>query len=165
MSAFNVYKGRKLIDTVFYSGNITADEVRQSLIDHDNYDADIRVTKARAKPYPIKHATQKTKDQRITRFHISGKRWFQKSYGNTYHSAQVSALIDDRWVHLGGVDYTYGYGDNYLQTGIDWLINNGFLNDGEHYKASGAMERYEWQYRADNCIDSSVQDVSRKRDL
>lgn len=51
MTAFNVYKGRKLIDTVFYSGdNTTADDVRRSLIGHDGYDADIHVTKARGKP-------------------------------------------------------------------------------------------------------------------
>lgn len=47
MTAFNVYKGRKLIDTVFYTGTETADDVRKSLISHDGYDSDIRVTKAR----------------------------------------------------------------------------------------------------------------------
>lgn len=47
MTAFNVYKGRKKIDTVFYSGNFTTDDVRRSLVGHDGYDDDIRVTKAR----------------------------------------------------------------------------------------------------------------------
>lgn len=46
--AFNVYRGRKLIDTVFYScTNVDAEEVRRSLINHDGYPADIRVTRAR----------------------------------------------------------------------------------------------------------------------
>jgi hypothetical protein len=47
--AFDVYLGRKLIDTVFYSksAQVTTDEVRRSLIDHDGYDPGIRVVKRR----------------------------------------------------------------------------------------------------------------------
>jgi hypothetical protein len=60
MTAFNVYKGRKLIDTVFYSGNTeAADDVKKSLINHDGYDSDIRVTKARGKPTTeVQHVIQ-----------------------------------------------------------------------------------------------------------
>jgi len=49
MTAFNVYRGSKLIDTVFYSSgtNVDAAEVKQSLINHDGYDPNIRVVKAR----------------------------------------------------------------------------------------------------------------------
>lgn len=52
MQAFNVYKGSKLIDTVFYGKGVKVDkdEVRRSLINHDGYDADIRVTKRKTKP-------------------------------------------------------------------------------------------------------------------
>ena len=46
-TAYNVYLGTKLIDTVFQSGKSDADEVRRSLIDHDGYDHRIRVVKAR----------------------------------------------------------------------------------------------------------------------
>jgi hypothetical protein len=42
--AFNVYQGRKLIDTVFAQGYDT-EEMRRSLINHDGYASDIRVTK------------------------------------------------------------------------------------------------------------------------
>lgn len=45
MNAFNVYKGRKLIDTTFWNDGITAEEVKNSLINHDGYDSDIRVCK------------------------------------------------------------------------------------------------------------------------
>ncbi len=50
VKAFNVYLKNKLIDTVFYdhSSNVTKDEVRQSLINHDGYNSHIRVTKQRA---------------------------------------------------------------------------------------------------------------------
>lgn len=51
MQAFNVYNGRKLIDTVFYSKGVKVDkvEVRKSLINHDGYDENIRVTKRKTK--------------------------------------------------------------------------------------------------------------------
>ena len=49
MQAFNVYLKNKRIDTVFYSNNakVDKDEVKKSLINHDGYESDIRVTKAR----------------------------------------------------------------------------------------------------------------------
>jgi hypothetical protein len=45
--AWNVYLGRRLIDTVFATG-YDAEEMRRSLINHDGYDPNIRVTKRRA---------------------------------------------------------------------------------------------------------------------
>lgn len=45
--AFNVYLKSKLIDTVFYVGDVDKQEVKTSLIDHDDYDPNIRVTRAR----------------------------------------------------------------------------------------------------------------------
>lgn len=60
MSAFNVWLGTKLIDTVFFSiyGTITEriDYVKRALIGHDGYDPEIKVT------WP--------KGQRITRTHF-----------------------------------------------------------------------------------------------
>ena len=51
MIAFNVYKKNKLIDTVFTcDGHVTKDEMKKSLVEHDGYDPDIRVTKARKNP-------------------------------------------------------------------------------------------------------------------
>lgn len=46
MIAYNVYLRRKLIDTVFTS-DTDKESVRKSLINHDGYDSNIRVTKAR----------------------------------------------------------------------------------------------------------------------
>lgn len=45
-------------------------------------------------------------------FIITVKRWFQKSYGNTYHSVTVSK--DNEF--LGYIPFRYGYGDHYLNT-------------------------------------------------
>ena len=54
MQAWNVYLNNRVIDTVFWSKNcapggasITADMVKQSLVDHDGYDSRIIVRKAR----------------------------------------------------------------------------------------------------------------------
>lgn len=49
MQAFNVYLKNKRIDTVFYSNgvNVDKDEVKKSLVNHDGYEPEIRVTKAR----------------------------------------------------------------------------------------------------------------------
>ena len=41
--AFNVYLNGKLIDTVWFTG-YTADEARESLINHDGYDSRIKIT-------------------------------------------------------------------------------------------------------------------------
>ena len=45
--AFDVYKDGKKIDTVFCSDKDTAADVKKSLVDHDVYDSDIVVKKAR----------------------------------------------------------------------------------------------------------------------
>lgn len=50
--AFDVYLGKKNIDTVFYSGNVSGvdcEEVRRSLIGHDGYDPGIVVKERRRK--------------------------------------------------------------------------------------------------------------------
>lgn len=47
--AFNVYLRGKWIDTIYYnaSANVTCDEVRQSLINHDGYDSRIVVRRSK----------------------------------------------------------------------------------------------------------------------
>lgn len=45
--------------------------------------------------------------------HIEGRRWFQKTYGNTYHS--VYFHFTDGSVERVA-DCAYGYGEGYLQT-------------------------------------------------
>lgn len=49
--AFDVYLGRKLIDTVFYSvgEKIDREDVRRALIRHDGYDPNIIVRKCKAR--------------------------------------------------------------------------------------------------------------------
>lgn len=97
---------------------------------------------------------------------VHARRWFQKSYGNTYHSVRV--VVDGETVGVrSGV---YGYGNHYLHTAGEVLIAAGFgLDDaydlhGFRYDSdAGALvghmegERFE--------LTHTVEDVARKRDL
>ena len=53
MQAFNVYLGKRLIDTVFWNdrcdggAQITEEDVKKSLVEHDGYDTRIEVCKQR----------------------------------------------------------------------------------------------------------------------
>jgi len=47
MKRFKVYQGSKLIDQVFYNDSYKAVDVKISLVDHDGYDPNIRVTSTR----------------------------------------------------------------------------------------------------------------------
>ena len=89
---------------------------------------------------------------------IHGLRWFQKSYGNTYHT--VAVVIDGETVYTS--ERTYGYGSSYQQTAMAWLIENGYVDASEKHwcwqfveslKASGIV------------VIDCVNDVPRQKDL
>lgn len=48
---YNVYLGKKLIDEIAYgsANKVDTEEIRRSLVEHDGYDPNIRVVKARKK--------------------------------------------------------------------------------------------------------------------
>jgi hypothetical protein len=56
---------------------------------------------------------------------ISGRLWFDKSGGNTYHAVSISA--NGKW--LIDIGITYGYGDQYLHTALDWLKKFGLVSE------------------------------------
>jgi hypothetical protein len=85
--------------------------------------------------------------------HIEGRRWFHRGPGNTYHSVRIfkdGAL-------LVTLPYQYGYGDQFLQTALDWLKANGLAPEGAEYGTRYLREVLHASY--------SVIDVSRKSDL
>lgn len=43
--AFDVVKDGKVIDTVFFASSMTCKEVKDSLVNHDGYDSDIKVVR------------------------------------------------------------------------------------------------------------------------
>jgi hypothetical protein len=53
---------------------------------------------------------------------ITGRRWFQRSCGNTYHTACILFGQGVR-AHL---PKEYGYGERWQQTAREWLKDNGF---------------------------------------
>jgi hypothetical protein len=94
-------------------------------------------------------------------YHIEGRRWFQKTYGNTYHSVRI---FEDG-VMIALLRFQYGYGDHFLQTAFEWLGNNGhpeLLEKNEN----GSPKHYGTQYLREVMKSSySVIDVERKKDL
>jgi hypothetical protein len=87
----------------------------------------------------------------IPGLHIEGRRWFQKSYGNTYHSVRIYRT-DCETVYL---PMRYGYGDQFLQTAIDFLRTRGY-GDAEY------GTQYLREQLGGTC---SVIDVPRQKDL
>ena len=57
--------------------------------------------------------------------HLDVRRWFQATYGNTYHT--VAVYVDSG--HIGTSERTYGYGDHYLHTAGTILRDAGLLED------------------------------------
>lgn len=88
--------------------------------------------------------------KKIERLKIQGKRWFQRSYGNTYHT--VAVFVNDEILKSG---ITYGYGNHYLQTAADLLKVNGYDIPEDNGKAYALMTKYE----------HNAKDVKRKKDL
>ena len=85
---------------------------------------------------------------------IIGRRWFQKTYGNTYHS--VTVIQDGETV--GRVDCAYGYGDQYIQTAHELLVGAGkFAGDYGDFCADRLEHRDRYTI--------TVSDVARQKDL
>lgn len=84
--------------------------------------------------------------------HIIAKRWFQKSYGNTYHSVRI--IKDGE--QLAYIPFSYGYGEQWLQTAWEWMQANGHTSL-PYGGTLGLREDLHGTYE--------VHDVERKRDL
>jgi len=88
---------------------------------------------------------------------IEGKKWFDQKWGNTYHTSTI--LIDGELKHKTPMQY--GYGDQYVQTALEWLIESGNIKMERH--ANGSYPPL-WQYCQDNGINLhySAQDVLKR---
>jgi hypothetical protein len=85
--------------------------------------------------------------------HIEGRRWFQRGPGNTYHSVRI--FKDGQQIAF--LPYQYGYGDQFLQTALDWLKANKHVPENAQYGTLYLRETLGGTY--------SVIDVTRKSDL
>ena len=91
------------------------------------------------------------------KFHIVGRRWFQKTYGNTYNS--VTIIDTSTGERIARLPFNYGYGDHYLTIGLEWLVSNGHIPDGDHKNGLG------WSHAKSHDVTYQVEDVQRKKDL
>lgn len=95
----------------------------------------------------------------VERIEIFGRRWFSRTYGNTYFSAVIS--VNDEHVCTIRED---GYGDYYKQRSWDWLARNGYVNP-EKYNHGGLEQPHVYCERQQIVFRSSVNDVTSKRQL
>ena len=58
------------------------------------------------------------------KFLAVARRWFDKVYGNTYHSVRVTRCRDGKII---AHELTYGYGDQYRQTALGIMHRAGWL--------------------------------------
>jgi len=68
---------------------------------------------------------------------IEGRRWFDKVNGNTYHSVRI-------WVNgevFGQLGLTYGYGDQYIVTATNYLVDCGVLHEDTRNWPLGRIRR------------------------
>jgi hypothetical protein len=89
----------------------------------------------------------------LTGLHISGRRWFDRRAGNTYHSVRIYANGE----LLKYLPFSYGYGDQFLQNALDYLKTWGHVPEDAGYGARYLREELGGTY--------DVADVARKKDL
>ena len=89
--------------------------------------------------------------KKIETLEISAKRWFQKSYGNTYHV--VKAVVNGEKIVVS--DISYGYDNHFLTTAANLLRNKGYEVPEDNGKAYAMMAKF----------PCTVEDVKRKKDL
>ena len=103
--------------------------------------------------------------KKIDQITIIGKRWFERSGGNTYHSCEV--FVNGQ--SIGYKPFTYGYEEAYKQTALTILQEAGyFKHTGESLKSGANKDYYEFTMdmrENRNKYVISVSDVSRKKDL
>ena len=95
----------------------------------------------------------------LSGLHIEGRRWFQRTYGNTYHSVRIYA--DGK--QIAYLPSQYGYGDSYIHTALEWLKGKGFIPadvQGRTLYTRGDL------YLRENLGGTyGVADVGRRKDL
>jgi len=88
---------------------------------------------------------------------ITGKRWFQASYGNTYHAVEVVVYNENNNCIIDTViPEQYGYGDQYIYTAIAYLKEHGVIPKS----IDSVME-----LRRNYTLTCKVYDVKTQREL
>ena len=91
---------------------------------------------------------------------IYARRWFQKTYGNTYFTADICVNGEK----VGELPYQYGYERHYEDVAARWLEENGFV-ELDHYEWGGTSDLNRLARENHIHLVSEATDVARKRDL
>ena len=89
---------------------------------------------------------------------IDARRWFDRTYGNTYHSVTVTVKHARKEDLVLRCDYAYGYGEQYLQTAHELLHQAGYFGP-EYWDFCDAMRNDRKKFHV-TCVD-----VQRKKEL
>jgi len=89
---------------------------------------------------------------------LIGRRWFNRTFGNTYHSVEI--IVDGKQIHK--IDYAYGYGSQWEYNACVWLTDNKYL-PGRETKVGESL----WCYCERMGIEYVITctDVPRKKNL
>lgn len=105
-------------------------------------------------------------NKNITEIYVNGKRWFQKSYGNTYHTVKVDIYngTTKKWQTLqSGI--VYGYDNHFEHTAAMLLLKEGiFFASGTESMEQNAYKLAR-KFHIDDIFTVDVMDVNRKKDL
>lgn len=101
----------------------------------------------------------------LTAISINGRRWFQKSYGNTYHSVDVTVTYSDGSARTLSSRKRYGYDEQYIQTAIELMINEGILSAPNTRDVTAFWPLSVFCRENGIEYNNRVVDVSRERDL
>lgn len=80
---------------------------------------------------------------------LQGRIWFDRANGNSYHTTAI--FVNHKFVHK--TETQYGYGDQYVQTGFEWLEKNGYLKNTESFRSSSGSVCW-WDYCRTNGIET-----------
>jgi hypothetical protein len=81
---------------------------------------------------------------------VVGRRWFQRTYGNTYHT--VTIYVNGESLQTDSV--IYGYGEHYKQTAHNLLVKSGYDVPTDYFDFLNL-----------NNVIFDVFDVSKKKEL
>lgn len=71
---------------------------------------------------------------------INSKKWFDKTYGNTYHAVSVKRVKDDKEVYRD--EFEYGYGEQWKQTAYDGLVKKGLVKEENRFNHALNKKRF-----------------------
>tara|TARA_Y100000310_G_C20475348_1_gene712116 strand:- start:352 stop:660 length:309 start_codon:yes stop_codon:yes gene_type:complete len=101
------------------------------------------------------------KQEKVKSIVLIGRRWFQRTYGNTYHSVEI--VVNGRPLHK--INYKYGYGQHYIQSAFDWLFDKSVLTPTKRTESNTRL--FGWAYcdKHNITFSTSCTEVARKKDL